>query len=306
MADKRALVIGANGFLGRFVARLYSRKGYTVHGLGHGRFTPDERRLWGVDGWHECDVTLDSLREHGGAPDVIVHCAGSGSVGFSMAEPLKDFERTVWTTAAVLEYARLFAKGARVVYPSSGGVYGAAERLPISEDAPLKPVSPYGVHKRMAEELCRSFGKSFGVASAVVRLFSVYGPGLRKQLLWDSCGKIGRGELCFWGTGEEIRDFLYIEDAAGLLYEAGQRASADSPVVNGGSGRGTTVREILGEVLVCFGGGGEIEFNDRVRPGDPRHYEADITKARGWGWSPQMALSDGVRVYVEWFRKGAK
>jgi UDP-glucose 4-epimerase len=306
MADKRALVIGANGFLGRFVARLYSRKGYMVQGLGHGRFTPDERRLWGVDGWHECDVTLDSLREHGGAPDVIVHCAGSGSVGFSMAEPLADFERTVVTTACVLEYVRLFAPGARVVYPSSGGVYGAAERLPISEDAPLKPVSPYGVHKKMAEELCRSYGSSFGVASAVVRLFSVYGPGLRKQLLWDSCGKISRGELSFWGTGEETRDFLHVEDAADFLYTAGERASAESPVVNCGSGRGVTVREILGEVLACFGGGGEIEFNGSVRPGDPRDYEADITKARGWGWSPQTALADGVRGYVEWFKGGAR
>ena len=165
---------------------------------------------------------------YAGEPDVIVHCAGSGSVGFSMTHPYQDFQRTVATTLAVLEYARLYAPRARVAYPSSAGVYGEVQKLPIAETDPLSPASPYGVHKRFAEELCASYAQHFGIAVAVVRLFSVYGAGLRKQLLWDASQKIMRGENRFFGTGEEIRDWLHVEDAASLLIAAAGHASAQA------------------------------------------------------------------------------
>ncbi len=299
--SEKALITGASGFIGRHTARLFSARGWVVTGIGHGEFK--DFKDWGLSEWQRSDITLDSLRSFAGRPDLIVHCAGGASVGASIAEPLADFERTVHTTASVMEYVRRYSPGARVVYPSSAAVYGAAERTPIPEEALLRPMSPYGAHKKMAEEVCRSYSASFGVGTAIVRLFSVYGPGLKKQLLWEGCRKIRNGEKDFWGAGSEVRDWLHVEDAAGLLFIAGEKASRESPAVNGGSGEGVTVREFLQEAFRRFGRDDGPVFSGKAREGDPLRYEADISKARLWGWSPKTGWRQGVGEYVEWFRK---
>jgi UDP-glucose 4-epimerase len=300
-----ALVTGAHGFVGRHVAQRLARDGWRVVGLGHGSWTEAEWRDWGIAEWHAADVTLDALLVCGVQPEVVVHCAGSGSVGFSMAHPHEDFQRTVASTAAVLEFIRLHAPQARMVYPSSGSVYGIVEHLPIAESQPLAPVSPYGSHKLMAEELCRCYARNFGVAAAIVRLFSAYGPGLRKQLLWDACTKISRGETTFSGDGTETRDWLHIDDMASLLAAAGEHASVACPVVNGGFGQGASVREVLGELFAAFGRSDAPQFSGTARAGDPAHYVADMTHALAWGWQPRIAWREGVREYAEWFKSGA-
>ncbi len=303
MANKKALVLGACGFLGRHVSRFYAAEGFDVIGLGHGLFSKEEKLEWGISRWYESDISVENLKKFGGQPDVIIHCAGSGSVGFSLSDPLNDFRRTVESTIHVLEFVRLFAPDARIVYPSSAGVYGVAEKLPISEESPLRPVSPYGVHKKIAEDLCRSYAGNFGSSVAIVRLFSVYGAGLRKQLLWDTCRKISRGEREFFGTGEETRDWLHVKDASELLFIAWNKASLKCPVVNGGSGSGITVKEVLSEIFRHFNRTDSPIFTGVTRSGDPLHYMADIKKAGEWGWKPKTDWREGVREYVEWFKK---
>jgi UDP-glucose 4-epimerase len=302
---KTALVTGAYGFIGRYVARQLARDGWRVIGVGHGSWAREEWQTWGIAEWHVADITLETLITYGGQPSVIVHCAGSGSVGFSMTHPYQDFQRTVTTTLAVLEFARMYAPKAQVVYPSSAGVYGVVEKLPIVETDPLFPASPYGVHKRTAETLCESYAQHFGVAVAVVRLFSVYGEGLRKQLLWDAVQKIARGESKFFGTGEEIRDWLHVEDAARLLITAASYASTNCPIVNGGSGVGVSVREILTELFICFERTDAPNFSGATRSGDPAGYQADISIARCWGWNPEVNWHAGLCSYTDWFKSGA-
>ena len=302
---KLALITGVYGFIGRHVARKMAADGWRVIGLGHGTWVKEEWKAWGVAEWHTADITLESLVAHAGEPDAIVHCAGSGSVGFSITHPYQDFQRTVSTTLAVLEYARLHAPKAKISYPSSAGVYGVVDKLPISESDPLSPASPYGVHKRLSEELCESYAKNFGIAVAMTRLFSVYGVGLRKQLLWDASQKINNGENNFFGTGEEIRDWLHVEDAASLLISAADHASAKCPVVNGGAGIGVTVKEVLTDLFTCFERSDAPKFSGVARSGDPIGYQADISIARNWGWQPAKDRKQGIREYAAWIKGGA-
>jgi UDP-glucose 4-epimerase len=304
-SDRRALVTGAYGFVGRHVARALAARGYEVTGLGHGGWTRAEWRTFGLAGWHAADVTRDTLLTYAGSPALIVHCAGSGSVAYSMTHPFQDYERTVATTLAVLEYMRLEAPQARLVIPSSAAVYGAARQLPIAVDDPQEPVSAYGVHKKIAEDLCRSYARHFGAHVALVRLFSVYGEGLRKQLLWDACQRLARGDLAFAGTGEETRDFLHVEDAASLLCTAGDHADPSCPTVNGGRGAGVSVRHVVERLAGHLGVAGRPHFTAAVRAGDPSHFSADISGARAWGWAPEHDLDTDLAAYAAWFKAGA-
>lgn len=299
------LVTGAYGFIGRNVARYFAQSGWRVVGLGHGSWSSQEWHSWGIAEWHATDVTLDTLLTYAGVPDVIVHCAGSGAVGYSMTHPYQDFQRTVLSTMAVLEFVRQHSPRTRIVYPSSAGVYGVATVLPINESASLMPASPYGTHKKIAEELCQSYARNFDISIAIVRLFSVYGPGLCKQLLWDACVKIAQGENVFFGTGRETRDWLHIDDASSLLYLAQERATVACPIANGGTGVEVSVFDVLTELFREFGRRDIPLFSGATRSGDPINYLADIERARSWGWGPQISWRKGVCQYAAWFKNGA-
>src|SRR5262245_21334499 len=227
MTAPAAVVTGAVGFIGSHVARALRARGYRVHAMGRG-----------TDAEHIGPSALSVVDER---TELVVHCAGGSSVGQSVSAPLVDFQKTVPPFAEVLEWARGHVATAKVVLLSSAAVYGDADTIPTAEDSPLRPISPYGCHKRMCEELCASYGRNYGVSSAVVRLFSVYGAGLRKQLLWDTCRKASTGDRRFQGTGQELRDWLHVDDAVALVLAAAGIAAPETPIINGGSGIGTPV-----------------------------------------------------------------
>jgi UDP-glucose 4-epimerase len=189
------------------------------------------------------------------------------------------------------------------VYPSSASVYGAAKVMPIQEDTQCAPVSPYGVNKRIAEQLILSHGANYGTAAAIVRLFSVYGCGLRKQLLWDACRKLSSGDFVFAGTGNETRDWLHVDDAAELLLIATKYAVPHCPVMNGGTGTGIHVREMLTHLASCLDAGGEpLMFSGISRSGDPNAFVADMSQTSYWDWKPIAYWMDKVAEYVAWWQ----
>ena len=294
----KILVTGVAGFVGLHVARQAISDGHEVFGLGHGA---DE--LTGkFAALRDSSVSLPALNSLPVSPEIIIHCAGGASVARSFEGPLEDFQRTVDSTALVLEFARQSAGKVRVVLPSSAAVYGLAETFPMHPDDPCNPTSPYGLHKAMAEDLARSYASRFDVPIAIVRLFSIYGSGLRKQLLWDACTKLRQGPSSFFGTGRETRDWLHVIDASKLLLAAAMRASTDCPIVNGGSGRSVAISDIL-ELISATSGFASASFTGDVRPGDPVHYHADISGALAWGWGPTIPLERGIADYVAWFRE---
>lgn len=298
------LITGASGFLGRHLARHYAQQGHSVVGCGRGSWSADECAAWGVTEWHAGALTLELLQGVRRVPDLIVHCAGGASVIRSVQDPLGDFRDTVVGSAAVLEYARLHCSGARIIYPSSPAVQGAHDNSPISTGAPKNPVSPYGFHKMMAEGLCDSYRLNFGLAITIIRFFSVYGAGLRKQLLWDASLKLtsGAARAEFWGDGQETRDWVHVSDAVALVDSV---ASADCeevpPVLNCGSGKPRTTQEVLSLLRDCLAVDTGIFFNGAMRVGDPRYYWAEIEAARSLGWRPRVSLEQGLQEYANWF-----
>lgn len=300
--QKTILITGGFGFLGRTVAKTFKQLGYRVVGIGHGGWTLQDALQLGFDIWVDADVSLSSLMTLQEPFDLILHCAGNGSVGYSLTNPLQDFNKTVHGTVELLEYMRLTKSTALLIYPSSAGVYGAKENVPIKETDELKPISPYGYHKKIAEDLLASYSRTYGTRVAIIRYFSIYGPGLTKQLLWDASVKL-RTSLdrvaMFWGTGEETRDWISSEDAAALVLAVSNTTDRFS-VLNGASGVRVTVRETL-ELLQCaLGVDTQIVFNGTVREGDPRFYHADVSQALALGWKPFTQLPEGIGNYVRW------
>lgn len=300
---KTILVTGGFGFLGRAVAHKFKQLKYRVVGIGRGRWGSTEALAHGFDFWLDASVTLSSLMKLHENYDLVVHCAGNGSVAYSLANPLQDFAKTVQGTIELLEFMRITKSNALLVYPSSAGVYGAKEDAPIKETESLKPISPYGYHKRIAEELLESYSKGYGIRSVVIRYFSIYGPGLTKQLLWDASAKLlaaKNSKAVFWGTGEETRDWINIADAVDLMIAA-LRSKEQFSIFNGASGIRVTVQTTLEILKNMMGTNTEIVFNGLMRNGDPRFYHADVARSLSLGWKAKIPLNAGIKEYTQWY-----
>lgn len=299
---KKVLITGAAGFLGRHVASAFKASDYYTYGIGHGEWKESEQALFGLDYWIQSSITLQAIVELEELFDVIVHCGGSGSVGLSVTQPMQDFQRSVDSTLAVLEYIRLYNPDAYLIYPSSPAVQGIHDDTPIKESDPCHPVSPYGVHKKIAEDLCLSYKNYFNVNVLIIRFFSIYGPFLKKQLLWDASLKLVDNECAeFWGEGCETRDFVYISDAVSMiLLIANIKPGVD--VVNCGSGVRTLVNDLVFSLKKSLNSKSDVLFNNRGRGGDPKFYWADISIAQSLGWKPEIALNEGLDSYLDWFK----
>ena len=304
------LITGAHGFIGKHLARWLARQGHQVMGLGHGIWPAPEAAAWGVTHWLNGDIQSGNLRllqQAGGTPDVVYHLAGGSSVGLAIANPREDFFRTVATTAELLEWMRVDAPQAQLVAVSSAAVYGSGHDGSITEDAPLTPYSPYGHHKRIMEELCRSYASSYGLRVSIARLFSVYGAELKKQLLWDMCVRLSTGSrpLVLGGSGNELRDWTDVRDVVRALDLLSAQASAEVVAVNVGTGTGRSVQQIASSIVRHWPLSDAVDvlhFSGQSRPGDPFSLVANATRLNKLGFAWEVPVEDGLAAYVRWFQ----
>ena len=307
---ERIWITGAHGFIGRHLAQALGAAGHAVAGIGHGAWPAAAAALWGVGHWLNGDLSasnLNALRTLGGSPDVVMHLAGGSSVGAAIAQPKEDFARTVVSTVELFEWLRQESPQTRVIAVSSAAVYGAGHSGPIGEDATLTPYSPYGHHKLMMESLCRSYGATYGVRSVVARLFSVYGAGLRKQLLWDLCSQLeaGQAPLELGGSGDELRDWADVRDVVRALALLPALADAQVPTLNLASGIATSVRAVAGQVMSAWQPatpGCHLSFSGHSRRGDPFSLQAEASRLSALGFEWQLPLNLGLADYVRWFQ----
>lgn len=302
-------VTGAKGFIGRHLCKYLAARGSMVYGIGHGAWNSSDARVWGVQGWVEGEIDeaclTALLSKAGGAPERIYHLAGGASVGAALAAPHEDFKRTVATTATLLEWLRIHAGSASLVAISSAAVYGAGHQGQIAIEATHIPFSPYGFHKLAMEQLCRAYAQSYALKVSIVRLFSVYGPMLQKQLLWDICSQLAHDptSVILGGTGDELRDWTYIDDVVRFLDFAGGLAKDTPRILNAGTGIGTSVRTIAESLIHAWGSKAKPTFSGVSRPGDPQSLIAkpQLPEALDFAW--HMEIARGAEAYVTWYKQ---
>ena len=294
----KVLITGALGFIGNKVGQYFLDKGYDV--IGWDRFDSESSfPVSIVDMLDESEI-IKALESS--LPDIVIHCAGSADVGKSVQNPEADYEGNVTITHNLLfALHKLGMERTRVVFLSSAGVYGNPDKLPITEDTPLNPLSPYAVHKVMCEELCKYFATNYKMHIKVARIFSAYGAGLRKQIFWDMYNKYkSTGCLEMFGTGNESRDYIHVDDVVNALYLLAT-SDSDDVIFNVANGEEVTIREATEMFAECIGLSLEkISFNGTVREGDPLNWRADISKIRSLGYVKSVEMNDGLKLYLEW------
>ena len=298
---KKVLVTGASGFIGREMAKFFLKRGFQVTGWDRLESENDfpGLRVDMTDG----EAVRSALEAE--KPEIIIHCAGSADVGKSVENPYGDFTGNVTVTHHLLfGMHRAGLEKTRLVFLSSAGVYGNPRSLPVTEDSPLNPLSPYAVHKEMCELLCRFFVSHYGMDIVIARIFSAYGAGLRKQIFWDMHQKLrSTGRLDMFGTGRESRDYIHVRDLIGALALLAE-ADTHELVYNVANGEETAIREVAELFADCEGVPREaIRFNGVVREGDPLNWRADISRIRALGYRKTVEMKQGIADYVAWVKE---
>ena len=314
----RVLVTGAAGFIGSHLVQALVSQGDEV--LGIDNFDPfysravKERNLSEVNPssgfafWEQDMLDVDALRQRLTRDTVVVHLAAKAGVRPSLADPVGYARANVTGTAAVVEAARQ-AGVSRFVFGSSSSVYGDSTPVPFREDAvAIDPVSPYAATKRAGELFLSSVAPIYGLRSASLRFFTVYGPRQRPDLAIHAfTRKMVEGQtLTLFGDGTQSRDYTYCDDIiAGVVAAVGWTASAAVGVENfnlGGSGSIST-GDMVAEIAAALGVTPKIEWAP-MQPGDVQRTAADLTKSSAvLGYTPKTPFPEGIRRFVQWYRE---
>ena len=233
--------------------------------------------------------------------DVVIHLAGHSGAASSVHDPVYDLTANVGGLITLLEALRKQGRPARVVFPGSRLEYGRAQALPVRENDAVRPLAPYGVNKYACEMYLDLYARLYDMSYAVARLTNPYGPSLvnsakeynvfNRLIATAAAG----GTLSIYGEGEQLRDYVYVDDVVRALALLAERE--DNVTANVGSGAGVSMRSAA-ETIVRVAGKGKVEFVPwpqsaaRVETGD---FVADVAYMRSLGWTPSVTLDEGIR-----------
>jgi UDP-glucose 4-epimerase len=300
----RFLITGAAGFLGSALANRLAREGQTVRGVDD-LSTGDPSVLSPEIHFTRGDINdrpkLWTLLQD---VDCVYHLAARVLVPESVLYPREYNNVNVSGTVTLMEAMRDVGVR-RVVFISSGAIYGDQPTQPVNEEALPKPQSPYAVSKLAAEYYIRTIGGLWGIETVCLRVFNAYGPGqhlppvhapvipnfLRQAYL--------NGTLVIGGDGNQSRDYVYVDDVVNAMVAAADAPGINQLIINVGSGVETTVRELMRLALEITGGHPEVVFNPRTDRG-PARMCADISLAKEkLGYQPKISLSVGLPLTLD-------
>ena len=306
----RYLVTGGAGFIGSHVAERLVGEGHAVRVL-------DDLSTGSLDNLAAFRDRIDFIHAdirdkpavaaacHG--VDLVIHEAAWRSVPKSMADPVGYAEANVLGTVIVLDAAAR-AKATRVVCVSSSSVYGQTQEMPLREDAPAEPISPYAASKLADELFCGLFSRGFGLETVAVRYFNVFGP--RQSLDNEYAVVIPKFIACLlrgepppvYGDGAQTRDFTYIDNVVEATILASRASGVSGDVLNIALGEEHSILELLEELNAILGLSIPPSFQP-PRPGDVRRTLADPSKAmRLLHWKGSVRFAEGLRRTVDWFK----
>ena len=313
-SGRKVLVTGAGGFIGSHLAELMARSGADVRAFV--RYTSR-----GDHGWLE-DVAPDAAREievfRGDLAnpeavrsamegcEVVFHLGALIPIPYSYLHPREFVTANVEATLNVLEAARR-EEPARIVLTSTSEVYGTAQRVPIDEEHPLHPQSPYAASKVGADQLALSYQRSFGTPVVVARPFNTYGPRQSARAVIPTIvTQALTRDVVELGATAPTRDFLYAEDTAAGMAACAGAEGVEGEVINLGTGTEVSIGELAERVLRQLGRDVSVSVDEsRLRPKDSEveRLVADTSKAkRLLGWEPTVDLDEGLRRTIEWLQ----
>jgi UDP-glucose 4-epimerase len=233
---------------------------------------------------------------------VICHVAANASVPISVEQPRMDFEKNLAATINILEAVRAASPGSLIIHTSSASVYGQACEVATREDDRAVPLSPYGVSKLASEHYMFVYAQLYGLRTASLRLFPVYGPRLRKQVVYDLMCKLGENphELRIQGDGQQERDFNHVANVVEAFLIVAEKARFDGEVYNVASEETITIIQLARLISERVGASPRYVFGE-ARAGDTYRLKADISRLKGLGYHPRLELAEGLTDTVNWF-----
>lgn len=308
MNNKRILVTGGAGFIGsNLVKQLISDENYvTVLDNFISGYRINLRQF------HTLRIIEGDVRDPVAVEkavignEIIFHLAASVGNKRSIDEPFVDAQTNVLGTINVLEAARKY-KVRKIVVSSSAAIYGDLKILPIDEDHPIEPDSPYGCTKLCEEKLSLAYSKLYPLEVICLRYFNVYGPNQRYDAYGNAIPifvyRMLRGEpIIIYGDGEQTRDFINVIDVVKANIKAAEVTGVNG-AFNIGSGKSITINKLVELIVKYSNVPYKIEYHDK-RLGDVLHSMADISKARSkFGFNPTKKIDDGIREYIQWVKQ---
>ena len=311
-SGRRVLVTGAEGFIGSHLVEELLAAGAEVRALVH--YNPFGRWGWLHEHGGDVEILAGDVRDaervaHAAAGvDVIFHLAALVGIPYSYEAPESYLQTNVLGTYNLLTAARR-ADVARYVQTSTSEVYGSALRVPIDEEHPLQPQSPYSASKIAADMTALSFHHAFELPVAVVRPFNTYGPRQSARAVIPAVlGQIYAGsEEIQVGATSPKRDFNFVTDTAKGFLAVAECDRALGGVVNIGSGREIAIGELIDLMIEVSGRDVRaVRAPERIRPAGSEvdRLMCDNSRALEWaGWRPQVSLEEGLRRTAQWIEE---
>ncbi len=298
----KIIIIGSKGFIGHHLLNHYREVGYEVWGADVINDYTEKNYYFLIDASNADYRSVFERLEY----DLCINCSGAASVPDSMENPMRDFHLNTLNVYKLLEAIRIFQPACRLINLSSAAVYGNPVKLPVAETDLPNPLSPYGTHKLLAEQICKEYYDFFKIRSCNLRLFSVYGPGLRKQLFWDLYNKaVANTPFTLYGTGFESRDFINVADLVKAIDIVGRCSAFEADIVNVANGEEILIKDAVSIFLGFFRHKTSYFFSGETREGDPKNWLADISRLRSCGYQQSIEIYDGLKTYYEWVKSGS-